>query len=400
MLSENIQFSMLALDPVQTGALRAGQTFSTLVQELRGQLLLQLGAQRVPISTDSGLRPGQLVQVEVLPSKEGLQLSITAAPATPGTELAATAAGRELAAPLAQVLETLGVLNKADAVMRLIPQDLFPHSESVRQLLSVLLLPSTLGDDLRQVLALAENAVLAGAIPASATEAFQRLAGMLMAMQTDGFGPVLKQLGQARGIEARLAHALETGKWQEALQSMQAHLRLQVAQLRGNEALLLYLRGQGQLRRFEKTIERIVDRMTGTDLQNTRSADRPYVFLELPTPPGGGLDRLQIHFFGDSSAQDRHFDKRNAFVALDLSVARLGDLWVGMRVTQGQCQCNFRAATSETRAAIEDAAPELVEALNTAGYPGAQVSVSPWDGNRLHELAALMRRFGGIDMNV
>lgn len=406
MLSDNIQFSLLSLNALQTGGLRAGQQFTTLVQELRSQLLLQLGTQRIPISPDSGLRAGQTVQVEVVPSKEGLLLRITAAetvPATatpPAAETATAATVRGLAPPLARVLESLGLLDRADTVLRLVPEELQGRSESVRQLLTVLLSPSTLGDDLRQVLALVESAMAAGAAPAPTAEAFQRLAGMLLALQTGSFEPALKQLGEARGIEARLALALETGKLQEALDAMQSTLRMQVGQLRGSEALILYLRSQGQLRRFERAVERILDRLAGTELQNTRSADRPYVFLDLPIPLGGGLDRVQIHFFGNDSGKNRSFDKRNAFVALDLSTARLGDLWVGLRVIQGYCQCHFRATSRQTLAAIEEAAPELVEALDTAGYPAAQVSVSPWDGNRLREIAALMRRFGGIDMNV
>ena len=90
---------------------------------------------------------------------------------------------------------------------------------------------------------------------------------------------------------------------------------------------------------------------------------------------------------------------KDATVVLDLSMTRLGDLWIALTIARGRCSCRFRAANPAAVQAIRAERDGLIQALQSAGYPGAQVRVEPWDGDRLGEAAGLMRRFSGINVN-
>jgi hypothetical protein len=65
---------------------------------------------------------------------------------------------------------------------------------------------------------------------------------------------------------------------------------------------------------------------------------------------------------------------------------------------QGVCRCQIRARTPEIAATIAAHAPALAERLAAAGFPGAQVAASLWDGNRLAEAGRLVAQAAGVDV--
>jgi len=83
---------------------------------------------------------------------------------------------------------------------------------------------------------------------------------------------------------------------------------------------------------------------------------------------------------------------------MDLAMSRLGELWVTLQTNNGHCRCKVRAAAKAVTL-IDLHREELTEALVRIGFASAQVSVAPWDGDRIRETAALLRRFAGIDVN-
>ena len=143
---------------------------------------------------------------------------------------------------------------------------------------------------------------------------------------------------------------------------------------------------------------RVAERLTGGQLQNLRGLEQSYVFLELPFQTGAPLRHGQVHLFSDGHGKRRNIDANNATVALDLSMTKLGDLWITLRVVNGQCACKFRATSQPVADAIEAASGDLVQALGAAGYPRAMVQVALWDGDRLKRVTLLMRRFSGLDV--
>jgi hypothetical protein len=48
--------------------------------------------------------------------------------------------------------------------------------------------------------------------------------------------------------------------------------------------------------------------------------------------------------------------------------------------------------------ALQEMQSELADRLSRAGYPGANVQTALWDGDRVRELATMMRRFKGLNI--
>jgi hypothetical protein len=199
-------------------------------------------------------------------------------------------------------------------------------------------------------------------------------------------------------MEARIALAIATGNFEALGESLRSDLEAQLSDLRRDDALLRFLEGSGQLRTFEQAVDRVLERFTGAQLQNLRSLELPYQFLEVPVASGSPFDRIQVHFFGEGRGK-RGFSRTDATVVLDLSMTRLGDVWIALSIARGRCTCRFRAANPAAVQAIRTGKDDLVRALAEAGYPGAQVRVEPWNGDRFNEAAALMRRFSGINVS-
>jgi hypothetical protein len=152
----------------------------------------------------------------------------------------------------------------------------------------------------------------------------------------------------------------------------------------------------GQVREFHGAVERVLDRLSGRQLQNLHSVDRSYQFFELPVAGDSPYRHLQVHFFGHEGRGRKRFDPKNATVVLDVSMSRLGDLWINLAIANGRCTCTIRATDQETVDAIESGRDELRRALDGVGYPGAQVRVSLWDGDRFAAATKLIRRFTGF----
>ena len=380
---------------VSEAGLRPGQSFQTTVQGTPGRMSLQLGGMRVPLEETVPLAPGQPVLVEVGEVGQGLQLRIV--PRTPAAESpAGTTSFQRL---IAQVLEGLGALEVAETAPGIVPRYLPHTAQLLRDLFSLFLSRGTLGRDLQHLSAMLGQAAADGAIAQETAALFTALAAQFNASQSTEFKELLQQLAQGARTEARLARALDAGTLEAALAAFDAELRVQVARLRGQEAFLAYLRGKGQLRRFEQTMRSIAERLDGGQLQNLRGLEMPYIFLELPASSDSAIRHGQIHFFGEGSGKRRGFDKKHAILVLDLATSRLGDLWITLRVSPGHCQCHFRATTGAVVSAIAAASGELAEALAAAGYPQAEVQASLWDGDRFRQAGALMQRFAGLDLN-
>ncbi len=418
MINPGINPVYLPVSMEQSAALRVGQRLNAVVQELRGQWTLQMGANRIAIPPQRGIMSGSPVLVEVVSKQGALMLKIqplhaggTAAlharPEGPptlfspsGPVLSPQTVSPEITARLGRILEPLGLLKQLPEILQIIPAQMRQQTEAMRQMMLVLFSPVSLADDLQQLLGWLEQAASAGAIPAQMAETFQQWAAPWISLQSADVAVFMKRLRLEMGLEARLAHAIESDRFDEALDALQQSVRLLVGRLREDEALHTFLGKQGDEQRFSALIERVLERFHGAAMQNARGGEAPYWFFDVPFAASMGFRRVQAHVFGESPASKRHSGRGQVFVALDLSCTRLGDLWVTLQIREHQCQCHFRAASPGTVAALERATGELAECLAGIGLPGAQVTVAPWDGNRLHELAAIMRRFGGIDMQV
>lgn len=377
-------------------AIRPGQAIQTTVQGARGMLSVNMGGIRIPLEGASALEPGQLVRLEILAGEGGYQIRVSPLP-TP--EIPASPS-QTLTPLLRSVLDSLGAPPSADSATLWIPAHLTASAPAIRQILLLFLAQDALGSELRELVALLQQAASAGAIPPDNAAAIAAWLAPLTSPETAGLRDLLKSLSRGVASEARLARALDTGTLEEALELLRNDLRSEVSRLRGQEAFTTWLRGQGQLRRFSQTVERILDRLDGAHLQNLRSFEQPYIFFELPFPPESGFEHAQVHLFGDAPARGKRIEKNNATIVFDLSLSRLGALWIMLRITAGRCQCRIQATSTETIAALEKARPDLADAIARAGFAGSHFEFTLWDGDRLRETTALLKRFTGFTAHV
>ncbi len=397
MLFDGLRPTILPLPrhPGTAGRLRPGQSLQGRVEGTSGKLYVQVAGTRVPIASEGALQPGQLVRLTVVQGENGLALHLT--PQPPGGSAAPTidAALKEL---LALVLNRLGTGQSSEIARPLVPAFLPRTSEALEHLLGLFTTRQQLGPDVGALAALLSRAAGAGALPRQQAEAFAALVASFTAGETENWKALLQRLGKG-DTEARLAAALKKGALDTVLAELHASLRAQVARLRGNDALLAWLRGQQQIDRFETLADRIMARLSGGQLQNLRGLEQPYLFLEIPLPEQSGFNHVQVHFFDEGRKQEAAFDKYNATVVMDVSTHHLGELWVMVRILSGNCQCTFRATSASAREAIEAASGELAAGLAHAGYDNARVETVPWDGDRFSAAVQLMQRFTELNLN-
>ena len=375
---------------------RPGHTLAGTIEGPPGNQVLAAGALRVPIPQTANLLSGQPVTVEVVATEEGLQLRLTPRePAPPPPTTAPPPAD-----PLTAVLKSLGVTVSRDVAEALIPADLPRTEQAVRTLLSLVLRTATTGDDLQLIASLLTEGAAAGALSADGAREAAALIEQFVARGVGDFGPMLHRLTNSAGryLEARIAQALASGPVDTALNLPQDDLRVLLSHLRTDQAVAGYLRGAGRWRVFQEAVDRTLDRLSAAQFQNVHALDQSYLFLEIPWPTGAPIHEARVHFFAEGQTGKRGLDARNASVTLDLSTTKLGDLWVTLQLMDGQCHCRFCTTSPDAAETIERATQELTQALENAGYPRTTVQVALWDGDRLREMANLMRRFAGIDL--
>jgi flagellar hook-length control protein FliK len=182
------------------------------------------------------------------------------------------------------------------------------------------------------------------------------------------------------------------------LAELDRDVRTVLGRLRQHERFAAFLRQTGQEGTFDQAAQRVLDRVSGNQLQNLRGAETPYQFFEIPFPPNAPIRNAQVHILGEEQAPARGFDRENAAVAIDLETTRLGGLWISLTIHQGDCRCWIRAQTPEAVRAIDAHASELAERLKVTGYRGVKVSVSLWRGDRVTEVVNLLAHFRGVNL--
>ncbi len=364
--------------------------------DANGTLTLHAGSVRIPIEGTTQLTAGQTVNIEVVKTDQGLQLKLTTLPES--SQGISTFLTQNLASMLASVLEGMGADIAPDLAAQFLPSAMPPLDSAIRQILSLFIGRNVMGSDLQEIANAINQASEAGILAPGQAQDISSLLARLLVTNPSQLQEAMSQIAgtSAGGVEARIALALAAGTLGRLAGQLKNDLRTQLVRLKNNESLLRFLDGTGQASRFMEAIDGVLDRLAGIQLQNIRGLEQPYVFFEVPFGPGSGLKRAQVHVFGDGKG--RRFDPKNASLALDISTTVLGDLWIHIQVVHGRLTCRFKASNESAVAEIEREADELVKSLAEAGYPGAKITATHWDGNRLNEAGALMRRFTGINM--
>ncbi len=143
----------------------------------------------------------------------------------------------------------------------------------------------------------------------------------------------------------------------------------------------------------------LLEQLRGGDVHRARAAEIPYQFINLPLNPQSGFDRVHVHFFGDGSAEDDDAAPSTSLVVFDLSLSRLGDMWITLRTTPNACSCRIQTCDPNAAATIDEHAHDLSRALTDAGYPETVVEAAVWEGDRFDAVADLFRNASGLDLS-
>lgn len=413
----------------QLPPLRAGAVLKATVEGAPGRLAAVSSGLRVPLPESAAFEPRQPVLIEVRDSPRGLQLVVRPAPQAPVAQQAPPAPAQQpdlagLLRVVAQALESAGVSVPAEVAAETVPPSL-PQSPPVLTQFFAPFSASTaaaLADDWAALGDIAARALAAGALSRREAGVLARRADALTdaARRPSARNAATIEAGPARGqgeavpleariaaalagareeavpLESKIAAALASPNAPKALEELfQSDVRALLSRLRHDEAFQTFLRNAGHTKVFERAAERVLAHLTESGVQNTRSLDMPYMFMQLPLPPDGPLLRADIHVVA-GGRRDRAGTR--ATVAFDVATARLGDLWITLTTDGEQCGCRFRARTAEAVEAVRGAAGELEAALKKAGYARASVRAELWDGDRLGALAAYLRPFSGLNV--
>lgn len=393
----------IVAQPFQLAALRPGEVLQGQVQSVEPRTLIRFGSLVIPVEKVEALQAGQAVSAEVVRTGQGLQLRITPVPHQLSQQVGAEPSNaplRDLPGIIVGALRALGKLEFAEQAVALVPRNLAQNPAAVRLVLS-LLLDKAEGDDYAARAArMVQQAVDEGVLPE--TEARDVLP-LVRALATESAEDAATALRQAtatsqRPLAARLADALAKGGVQQLVASAVDDAPAALARLLKHDSFAEFLRQTGQSADFHRAVEHLVDRFAAVQLVNARGADVPYLFLALPLPAESSLRHAHIHIMGEGGGKAQRFDSKNATVVLDLATSALGELWITLTAAHGACTCWIRARHAAAVEAIQTHAYELAERLSTAGYPGASVKADLWDGDRVRELATMMRRFKGLNV--
>jgi hypothetical protein len=390
-------------------ALQPGQVLHGIVEAAGDGLALRIGTAVVSLAEEATatLQPGQHLTAEVVGTDRGLRLRLVPnQDAAPLPQAAPSGSVAESVSPvLFSVLKALGTGEASPRVAHLVPPNLPQTQAALRLALSVFLAQASMGEDLHVLVRVVGQAAAQGALSAQEAEPIAALVRAWLSSdslwQTDSSptGAVRAAAQRAtQTVEFRLAAALTAGRLEPELAELDRDVRAVLGRLRQNEPFAAFLRQARQEHAFDQAAQRVLDRVSGAQLQNLRGVEAPYQFFEIPFPPNAPIRQAQVHILGEEQARERGFDRENAAVAIDLETTRLGGLWISLAIHQGECRCWIRAQTPEAVRAIDAHASELAERLKSSGYRNAQVSVSLWRGDRVSEAVNLLAHFRGVNL--
>jgi hypothetical protein len=345
------------------------------------QAFLVAGSERVPIPAETAALLQQRTDAQIIQTPNGPALSFT-----PSEEVRI----------LAGAIATLSA-DRLNALLTIAPRVAQTNHVALSRLLTLFTSEFALGNDVQQLAGLINEAAKAGGL--SQDEA-DKLLALLQRTLASGDTVDTERLDQTArsarsSLEARIAQSAASRDPLGKL--IEQDLRSAIEQIRSNPAFRGSLQAGGLLDAFDRTADRILTHVTGSNLQNLHGLERAYVFFEAPFPVGSGIERAQIHIFGDGG-NAREFDAEYASVLLDVRTARLGDLWVHLSAASGHCTCRFRTSSPEVAAAIEEHGAELKESLEHAGYRSATVEASTGGIDRLTQLASGLRQLAGLEV--
>ena len=370
----------------------------TIVNHGGGLALLLAGA-RVSLPENATLMPGQVVDAVLVQSESGKSIRIQPRP-RPGTATSASTQN-PISRLIASALHDLGIPSRsASAAHRVLGQDIPMTAASIRNVLNLFASRGNISSDLIAVVRLANAAASAGVLSPEMAKTLSEIsrASTVRSENTIFEAMVLSRKTIADPLEAKIANTFMRGEIRDSA-GLRAELQALLAGLRDDADFEVFLRKSGGLAEFRETMGRLQERIEGVHLQNLAGADHPYLFLEVPVALDGFEESVFVHVFGNGEGSPGDFED-GASIVIDVSLTRLGDLWIAVQVSEKRCTCRIMATAPETVSTLRNESDRLAQVLSQIGLNRVSVEVVLWDGDRLRETGEQMRRFSGLDVVV
>lgn len=452
------QLNIAALLPKSLA--QAGSSFRGVVAELEGALVIRANGTTIPIAANAGLTAGQQVAVQVLAGGANpqiqvspLSLVVSAEPQaaalvqpagsnvvgeivaqggklsfvhgkvsiplpanqnlfvagdravfqsqattngiqttlSPLTSSASTASGTNNV-PVTGTTYTASPPNVPTAGPIPVPAPLIgtPAAAQVQELFAQ---AASLGAGIASLQAGITAPAVVAAVPSDIGAAFAAIFAPLLKPDTEDFSGVIKRWAQRLATTPEAALAKSSGS-AAAPDSPGSVLQF----LRNDPALRQVLAGRGELRAFDAMADRLLERLGSGNLQQLRSLEQPYWFSEFPFDPSSGIERALVHFFMDNSQGGGEQDSPSASVVLDLSLTRMGDVWVKLVMLAGQCTCHISVTDEDVLALVREFEGDLAAGLSSTGAQQVTVHADIWDGNRIGRSGAILGSMDGMDV--
>jgi hypothetical protein len=254
-----------------------------------------------------------------------------------------------------------------------------------------------LGNVLAPLIRFAQTAATAGSASPDLGNALAAVLAPLLRPDAAELPAAIKRWVEraTRAHEATLSRAASGQTLQP--QADAATAKSVIESIRNDTVLRQWLTDRGEVRAFDTAADRALDRLNAGQLQQLRSIDHPYWFMDLPFDPESGVNRAMVHLFQDGGRGGD--EAESATVVFDLSLTQLGDIWVKLSLYGDRCACRIGVADPGVLDLLGQFESELVEALRSTGARDISVNAELWDGDRLTRTASLMRPLNGVDMS-
>lgn len=383
-------------------AIKPGLPVEARVTGSGAQRHINLAGTRIPLPTSTTLAHGDPVTVQIVSQPDGSKVIIT-----PGAQSASSSGS--------------GIPNSAPAaVLQTLLQEI-PGLQSLSAQQATALSPASL-PSVAAILRLALDVLQVHTI-ATASEARETLVRLLRGVASNGklsetAQRVLALLGQGvdlkqpdaieglvrlihdqaqraplAAIHAAATQGVSPGANLDAQSSGLYHL---LALIRNDSGVLSLLGGDAEIQNFRSAVDVLQDQSAGQHLQNARSSDVPYVFLNLPL--GSDIQRAQLHVLGRESSGGEN-GKGEGSVILDLQLSNLGNVWMEMKHRDDSCVCRFHVESDSVAGVILDASEALTERLRKGHFSDVSVQATTEQHDRFSALVDLLAPLSGLDIS-
>lgn len=354
----------------------------------KGAQVLAAGV-RIPLPKGTPLQAGNTVTVTHQTSAEGSKLLVQ--PLAPSSTPTVSLSANNPLSILKSLMDTLPILKgiSPQQAMALSPAQL-PQIESV----------------LRMALQIFE-------FKATTQEAVKNLSKALEILQaSDVQSPGLTKVLELLGAEVKMEDPQSIVRFLKAIQahsrgmtlptsgeiSLEDSLYALLGKLRNDPSLVAALESRGALTSFQQAVDTLLDHVAGQHVQNARSAEVPYAYLNIPFPEDSGIVQAQIHVLGEGHEENEWNDEGHSQIVLDLQTTRLGELWIHVSHRPEQCLCQFEVSSEAIVAQINEVAEDLKHRLEAQGFQHVTVHATIRSTERMEALARLLQPYSGLDV--